>query len=233
MKNNALIAFILMLFPSMIFAASMRISPISVEILDTQNASSISLYNQSNESTDLQVRVFEWTQKNGQDVLTPTDDIAVSPPILSLQADDSFNLRVVRVDSTPVLNEKAYRIIIDELPKPIDHRKADQGLNILLRSSLPMFITNKNATSKIEGKINTVSDNSFAVINNTGSRHILLSKLVIIDKTENKSYPIKVTTLNGYLLAGQTKNYFIENFKYQQSHQYMISTTVNGKDTEL
>ena len=42
----------------MLNAASIRFSPVSVEILSDQAASSISLYNQSNESADLQVRIF-------------------------------------------------------------------------------------------------------------------------------------------------------------------------------
>jgi P pilus assembly chaperone PapD len=37
-------------------------------------------YNQSNESADLQVRVFEWRQNAGQDQLIPTDEIVISPP---------------------------------------------------------------------------------------------------------------------------------------------------------
>ncbi|MFX7333387.1 fimbria/pilus periplasmic chaperone, partial [Acinetobacter baumannii] len=81
-------------------------------------------YNQSNESADLQVRIFEWTQNAGQDQLIPTDDIAISPPFLKLKPNDSYNLRVVRIKPEPISGEKTYRIIIDELPKPIDSRKA-------------------------------------------------------------------------------------------------------------
>ena len=87
-------------------------SPVTVEILSNQSASSISLYNQSNESTDLQVRVFEWSQNNGQDQLTPTDEIAVSPPFLKLQPNDSYNLRVVRVNPTPVSGEKPIVLLL-------------------------------------------------------------------------------------------------------------------------
>ncbi|WP_280179617.1 fimbrial biogenesis chaperone, partial [Acinetobacter nosocomialis] len=98
MRKNIFVATSLLLFlPSMLNAASIRLSPVNVEILSDQTASSISLYNQSNESADLQVRIFEWNQNAGQDQLIPTDDIAISPPFLKLKPNDSYNLRVVRI----------------------------------------------------------------------------------------------------------------------------------------
>ncbi|MFX6011509.1 molecular chaperone, partial [Acinetobacter baumannii] len=57
-KNIFIITGLFLSLSSTIYAATIRLSPVTVEILSNQSASSISLYNQSNESTDLQVRVF-------------------------------------------------------------------------------------------------------------------------------------------------------------------------------
>lgn len=218
----------------MLNAASIRLSPVSIEILNDQSASSISLYNQSNESTDLQVRVFEWRQNAGQDQLIPTDEIAVSPPFLKLQPNDSYNLRVVRINPVPVSGEQTYRIIIDELPKPIDNRKADQGINVLLRSSLPLFVVNKDSITKLTWSIQQEQNTSSLVISNVGNRHALLNNLTLVDVTENKSYAIKVNTVNGYILAGKARNFNISpDFKFQADHKYNISLNINGKQTSL
>lgn len=218
----------------MLNAASIRLSPVSIEILNDQSASSISLYNQSNESTDLQVRVFEWRQNVGQDQLIPTDEIAVSPPFLKLQPNDSYNLRVVRINPAPVSGEQTYRIIIDELPKPIDNRKADQGINVLLRSSLPLFVVNKDAITKLTWSIQQEQNNSSLMISNVGNRHALLNNLTLVDVTENKSYAIKVNTVNGYILAGKARSFNISpDFKFQADHKYNISLNINGKQTSL
>jgi len=234
MRKKIFVATSLLLFlPSMLNAASIRLSPVNVEILSDQTASSISLYNQSNESADLQVRIFEWTQNAGQDQLIPTDDIAISPPFLKLKPNDSYNLRVVRIKPEPISGEKTYRIIIDELPKPIDSRKASQGVNVLLRSSLPVFVVNKDAITQLNWKIDTHQKEPSLNINNVGNRHALLNDLTLVDNTENKSYPIKVNTVNGYILAKQAKSYSINNFTYQPNHKYSISLTVNGKKTTL
>ncbi|MBI1447362.1 MULTISPECIES: fimbrial biogenesis chaperone [Acinetobacter] len=233
-KNIFVITSLLLFLPSMLNAASIRLSPVSVEILNDQSASSISLYNQSNESTDLQVRVFEWRQNAGQDQLIPTDEIAVSPPFLKLQPNDSYNLRVVRINPAPVSGEQTYRIIIDELPKPIDNRKADQGINVLLRSSLPLFVVNKDAITKLTWSIQQEQNTSSLMISNVGNRHALLNNLTLVDVTANKSYAIKVNTVNGYILAGKARNFNISpDFKFQTDHKYNISLNINGKQTSL
>ncbi|MBE2173542.1 molecular chaperone [Acinetobacter oleivorans] len=235
MRKNIFVTTSLLLFlPSMLNAASIRLSPVSVEILSDQSASSISLYNQSNESSDLQVRVFEWRQNAGKDQLIPTDEIAVSPPFLKLQPNDSYNLRVVRINPVPVSGEQTYRIIIDELPKPIDNRKVDQGVNVLLRSSLPLFVVNKDAITKLTWSIQQEQNNSSLIINNVGNRHALLSNLTLVDTTANKSYAIKVNTVNGYILAGKARNFNISpDFKFQTDHKYNISLNINGKQISL
>jgi len=206
MKKNIFVATSLLLFlPSVLNAASIRLSPVNVEILSDQSASSISLYNQSNESADLQIRIFEWTQNAGQDQLIPTDDIAISPPFLKLKPNDSYNLRVVRIKPEPISGEKTYRIILDELPKPIDSRKASQGVNVLLRSSLPVFVVNKDAITQLNWKIDAKQNDTSLNISNIGNRHALLNDLILVDNTENKSYPIKVNTVNGYILSENQK----------------------------
>ncbi|ARD28516.1 molecular chaperone [Acinetobacter lactucae] len=232
-KNIFIITSLLLSLSSTLSAATIRISPVNVEILSNQSASSISLFNQSNESTDLQIRVFEWVQKNGQDELIPTDEIAISPPFLKLKPNDSYNLRVVRINPAAISGEKTYRIIIDELPKPVDSRKAAQGINVLLRSSLPVFVVNKDAITKLNWKIDSNQKAPSLNISNIGNRHALLNNLTLVDTTANKSYPIQVNTVNGYILGQQTRSYSINNFTYQPNHKYSVSLTVNGKKTTL
>jgi len=232
-KNIFIITGLVLSLSSTVDAATIRLSPVTVEILSNQNASSLSLYNQSSESTDLQVRVFEWRQNAGQDQLIPTEDIAVSPPFLKLKPNDSYNLRVVRINPKPVSGEKTYRIIIDELPKPVDSRKADQGINVLLRSSLPVFVVNKDAITKLSWKIDENQNAPSLNMSNIGNRHALLNNLTLVDATANKSYPIQVNTVNGYILAEQTRSYSINNFTYQPNHKYNVSLTVNGKKITL
>ncbi|KCY44496.1 csuC domain protein [Acinetobacter baumannii 1571545] len=144
------------------------------------------------------------------------------------------HLRVVRIKPEPISGEKTYRIIIDELPKPIDSRKASQGVNVLLRSSLPVFVVNKDAMTKLTWSIQQEQNSAYLYINNIGNRHALLNNLTLVDTTSNKSYPIKVNTVNGYILSGKSRNFNISSdFKFQADHKYNISLNINGKPASL
>lgn len=142
----------------------------------------------------------------------------------------SYNIRVVRLMPTAVSQEESYRILIDELPKPVDSRKVGQGLNVLLRSSLPLFITNPDAIAEIHWSIQQENNNSYLVLQNTGGRHVLMGSLVINDTMTHMSYPIQVNTVNGYILAKQMRSYAIgKSINPSNGHKYTLSILLNGK----
>ncbi|MFW1924303.1 molecular chaperone, partial [Acinetobacter geminorum] len=67
-------------------------------------------------------------------------------------------------------------------------------------------------------------NNAYLTISNIGNRHALLNNLMLVDTTAEKSYPIKVNTVNGYILAGKSRNFNISpDFKFQADHKYNIS----------
>lgn len=233
--NKHTVSFILAYFLSnILYAASIGISPLSIEMVNEQSASSMNLYNESNANTNLQIRIFEWRQESGNDQLIPTNDIVVSPPFLKLESKESYNLRIVRVNNKPISGEKTYRLIIDELPKPVDSRTAEKGLSILLRSSLPIFIVNSKAVTNLDWNIKVNDGIPYLNVSNIGDRHALLSNVYILDQTENKEYSIPVNTVNGYILGGKDRIYPIgDNFIFNPNHNYKLKININGKSNLL
>ena len=65
-------------------AASLQISPVTIEFGADDTASGITLRNPGERPVYGQVRVFLWNQADGQDTLTPTQDLLASPPQLQL-----------------------------------------------------------------------------------------------------------------------------------------------------
>ncbi|MDV2440157.1 fimbria/pilus periplasmic chaperone [Acinetobacter gerneri] len=193
-----------------LYAGSVRISPVQVDFVDQDKSASIMLSNESTNPNNLQIRVFKWVQDtSGVDQLQPTNDIAVSPSIVNMQPNGVNNIRLVRLNNSSVQSEQAYRIIIDELPKPIDSRKISNGLQVLVRSSLPLFIVNSKNISDLQAQLVSQDNKSFVQIENTGSRHILLQELSVVDKSTNQKYKININTVNGYLLSGTSKQFEI------------------------
>ena len=100
-------------------AAGLQVSPVSLTLAANQTAEGLWLSNTENTPVNAQVRVFRWTQEGGEDKLTPTRALVISPPMLQLAAGDRQLVRVIRLGappSGPGAVQEAYRMIIDELP---------------------------------------------------------------------------------------------------------------------
>ena len=217
------------------FSASLRISPVKMQLPDTQQATSLSLFNESAQSNHLQIRVFKWVQENNQDQLLATDDIVVSPPIVKLASNTSLNLRVVRQKPAALTDEHAYRVIIDELPNSTDRDSTDQSVNVLLRSSLPLFISPKKSKAELTANLKIQEKKGILHISNSGGRHTFIKDLNLIDHSAGKTYKIKVTTINGYILAKQQKAFLIEDpgFIYNPQHTYKIKINTTDRNYEF
>lgn len=234
MYHLAFAALSIAMATSNLCAASLRISPTVVEFKDTQSSQSLSVYNQSAEPTRLQARIFQWKQENGKDVLVPSSDLVVSPPIMTLNQATSYNYRIVRLNKAPIQGQESYRLILDELPKPADPQKPNEGLNLLLRLSLPIFIT--NPTSKIDLKWKFTQDlgQTYISIDNLGNRNAYLSDLKIVDSETKEEYTVAMSTLSGYILGGQKKDYTTpKNFVAKPNHPYALVFKVNGAKSQL
>lgn len=131
-------AALLGLLPYCATGASLQISPVGVRFAAGQQASSIALQNMGEAPIYGQVRVYRWDQKDGEDVLTPTRDLIVSPPIVQIAANASQAIRLVLAAGAARSAEGSYRVLIDELGR--EDGAAAQGVDIRLRYSVPVFL---------------------------------------------------------------------------------------------
>ena len=197
-------------------AAVLQLAPIPIEVEAPQAAAVLSLSNRASAEVALQARVFRWTQEQGEDRLTPTTDVAVSPPIASVPAGQTLTLRVVRVAGQPPVAEEAYRIWVDELPG--DKRKAKgQSLRVLMRYSVPAFFepagaAGGEATLSWQLKQTAKSDFSLAA-SNPGQRRVRLSGLQLRGPSGDAAVLEAGSELSGYVLAGQTMRWTLKRPK--------------------
>ena len=89
--------------------------PVMVDMAPQQGASGITLRNPDAMPVYGQVRVYAWEQRDGDDVLLPTDEIQVSPPIIQVPPRSEQLVRLVRASREPAAIEKSYRLVIDEI----------------------------------------------------------------------------------------------------------------------
>ncbi|OOG53714.1 fimbria/pilus periplasmic chaperone [Rhodanobacter sp. C03] len=186
-------------------AASLRISPIGIDMSAAERASSMTLVNTGTDPVNLQLRIFKWSQVNGEEVLVPATDMLVSPPAATIPAGVSYTVRIARQSVTSVQNELSYRVFIDELPKPVDPRTLGQGVSMVLRTSLPVFVVDPKAFAKLSWKVWQDGSGLHAEATNSGQRHAKIIGLAV--QPEGGSPLVFGNGLNGYVLTGAHKRF--------------------------
>lgn len=183
-------------------AATLQISPVTVEFSAKQNAIGMTLSNPGETPVYGQVRIYAWTQEGGEDKLTPTDTIAASPPILRIDGGSSQIIRLVRVANAPPQAEQNYRLLVDELPEP--GQPVQAGISIRMRYSIPVFVVPATAPKpdlhftlkRIDGKWQLEAENR-------GGTRAQIGATRLVDAA-GKSHPV-TDGLLGYALAGQRR----------------------------
>lgn len=227
MKFNHLISFLCITYlflPYSLQAANLRISPVSLDLTAPQRAAVVKLRNDSSVPTNVQARIFTWTQVDGKDRLTPAVNVVVSPPAVKVQPGETYTIRVMRLDGSRKQPEESYRLWVDELPDINVHRRST-GVDMVARYSLPVFFSEFSAVSDLQWKVRKHGKNLQITATNTGTRHAKIANLIaaVGDKKVNLG-----NGLNGYVLAGSTMQWEAKAGKVKQGDQLTI--TARGDD---
>jgi fimbrial chaperone protein len=182
-------------------AASLQVAPVSVEVPAPGATATLKLRNDGSKPLDAQIRIFRWTQDGGADVLTPTDDVAASPPLASLRPGTDYVVRIVRTSKQPVVKEEAYRLLIDELP--VNSGTAGTAVNVALRYSLPVFFTEPGAPPRLNFDLAQRNNKPVIAVTNAGDRRIRLAKLKFVDR--KGTVASFGEGLSGYVLGHTTR----------------------------
>jgi fimbrial chaperone protein len=189
---------------SSVSAASLQVSPTTVEIPAGTTASTLTVKNTGADTMKAQVRVYRWASVNGEDTLEPATDVVASPPVATVKPNMDYTIRLVRLSKQPVAAEETYRVMIDELP---EQKKAVAGvINMAFRYSIPVFFLPPGAETpaltwsqeKHNGKV-------YVSATNTGGRRVRLADLKAADKN-GKQFSV-AKGLAGYVLARSSKSW--------------------------
>jgi fimbrial chaperone protein len=203
----------LLLLAPLASAGNLQVAPILLEFGEGVQAQALWLENSGDQPLHAQVRIQRWTQSNSADVLEPSQMLLARPAIVQIGPGQRQLVRVLRPApfSAGDTQEQAYRLLVDELPAT--HVKPNQGLNFLLRYSIPAFVLPAGASPREPGS-KAAADTSglharwqldpgllTLTVHNTGAQRVRLSQLRWLPEN---GPPIELTPgLLGYVLAGQ------------------------------
>lgn len=189
-----------------LLAAGLQIAPVSLTIPADKKADEIWLRNSSNEVVHAQVRVYRWSQSQGEDVLAPDGGMMASPPMVQIEPGKQQLVRLVRMGpmAAPSADERTYRLLIDELPIKKDKGKG-KGLDFVFRYSVPVFIAGTApAKPVLAWSMQQSGKHAGLVVTNSGNSHAQLADISFTPPGG------KTTTvaggLAGYVLSGQYRN---------------------------
>jgi fimbrial chaperone protein len=185
-------------------AGNFSISPIRLDLSATARSAAMTVRNDARE-TVVQAQVMLWDQVDGEDRLTPTRDLLVSPAVFTLQEKGSQLVRVaLRTSPADTTRELSYRLILQEVPQ---RANADfSGLQIALRLSVPVFVANEGTTGpEIAWSAATSGDGLILTAKNSGDTHARIHGFSVVPPA-GEDQPL-VQPVGSYILPGQARSW--------------------------
>ena len=185
-------------------AGTLRVSPVRLQVPASGAATVVNLRNDGGEAVMVQARVFRWVQQDGRDLLVPTRDVVVSPPMVKLQPGVKSVVRVVRTSRAAIRGEETYRVLIDELPAVQDTRSV---VSMVVRQSIPLIFTaaggrGPQVTFAIDRR---GRDSGDLVVTNSGDRGFRFNEVAVLDGS-GRPMPLGAK-LFGYVHSGATMRF--------------------------
>ncbi len=194
------LAALLALSPAL--AGTFTISPLRVDFADATGMAVLTVRNEDGKPVVVQTQGLAWSQEGGQDALTPSRDLLVSPAVFTLPAGGSQLVRVaLRRDVDPA-RELTYRLLLQEVPQAAS--PDFNGLQIVLRLSVPVFVEPRApATPQIAWVATRGDDGKLSLsARNDGSAHARIHRFSV--KTADGAATVLDQPELAYLLPGSS-----------------------------
>lgn len=171
-----LLAPVILVSPAQAQTGGIQVAPVMVAMSSEHSIASVHMRNGRARPVSFEVDVFEWSQVNGEDVLTPSRDLIVAPGVFEIAPRGEQVVRLgVRVPEAQT--ERSYRLIMRELPT----RREGNALGFTLEMSLPAFVSPAGARAAIETRVENRGAEQVLVMTNTGAAHAQISALDDMD----------------------------------------------------
>ena len=184
---------------------ALSVLPVNVHMGPGEQAATVTINNQGSAQTSVQIRAYKWNQDGDKDELTASNEVVVSPPIVTIGAGQSQVVRLI-LRQAPQDREATYRIVLDQIPPP-----AEPGVvHVVLRTSIPIFAQPKSrANSDLQFHVETKDGNTYLVGVNDGLRHESIRGIEL--KTSDGRELRAANGESPYILAGSTRHWKIDS----------------------
>lgn len=198
-----------------------------VELPPDTRAGRVVLANSGDAALAAQIRVYRWTQRNGDDVLEPATDLVASPQVVEIAAGADQLVRVVRTSTAPVATEQAYRVVVEELPGD-PSKRVGSAVAVRMRYVLPAFV---QSAQVLPDALSCRVADAVLVCRNDGARAVQLGASQFIDAS-GRTVDISEGLL-GYVLAGSTRHFPFDAKALATGAPRELKVLLNGAPSTL
>lgn len=188
-------------------ASAFTVAPVRVTLSAKQPIAAITVTNTGTDPTLVQLETMQWAQTGGQDILDPSTAVLATPPIFTIPAGGSQIVRIGLRRAPDAKRELTYRLILREVPK---EQHTDGTLQVTLRISMPVFIEPAGtapAPTLEWHALRTEAGDIRIVARNTGTAHIQLGQLQIVQAADGKSVATHPTA--DYVLPDNSRTWTV------------------------
>lgn len=188
-----------------VHAGQFSVSPVRIYMAPKDRATAVTLINEGDEELVMQADVYLWKQKpDGQDDLTLSEDLFLSPPIIKLAPKARQVVRLAMLLPPKSGPQLTYRLIVREIPEAKAADKTVQ-VQIALAFSLPVFITPSDAKRELGCVVHrTAADAARIDCENSGNAYAHPREFVL---TNAKGEKLATRDTGGYLLPGIKRSF--------------------------
>lgn len=189
--------------------SNFSLEPLKIEFADNHAIQTVVVTNNDNKPLNMRFSAMRWQQKNAQDLYTNTNDLLISPPIVTIQPKQQ---QVVRIALRSTVSAKrdtelAYRLYAQEIPqaKNVNVQEQNATVNLIMRMALSVYVAPTTPiVNKINWQLKPVSANKFRLVaKNNGNIHNAYNEINLVTAS-GKSIAI---AQNIVMLAGNARQW--------------------------
>jgi fimbrial chaperone protein len=184
-------------------AQALSVMPVNIFFSPGQRATSLTVTNQGSRESAIQIRAYAWDQKDGEDQLTTSSAVVLSPPLASIPPGATQVVRLI-LRQPPEGQEATYRILVDQIPPP-----AEEGMvHVVLRLSIPIFAKPTiRAFPDLQFHLERDAGQIYLVGTNKGLVHEVLRD-ILLSTTDGHQFKAE-SSAPPYILSGATRRWHV------------------------
>jgi fimbrial chaperone protein len=172
-------------------ASTFTVAPIGLQLSPAHRTGVLTIRNNGDEPTLVQVRALAWSQTEGVDQYDPTPDVLITPPVFQIQPKGDQIVRVVLRRNADPARELTYRVFLQEVPPA--RQVGGAGLSMVLEISLPLFVPpSRAAQAEVVWRAQRLADGSLRIsADNQGSAHLRITNFDL--RFDDTATPIHIS----------------------------------------